>query len=61
AQTQITHHKDFACNLTADHTIPTTTATRLGKKNKQLRLLHQSIGLFSSAENVGRIASEHTA
>ncbi len=41
--------------------IPTTTATRLDKKDKQLRLLHQSIGLFSSAENAGRIASEHPA
>jgi hypothetical protein len=28
--------------------IPTTTATRLDKKDKQLRLLHPSIGLFSS-------------
>ena len=28
--------------------IPTTTATRLDKKDKQLRLLRQSIGLFSS-------------
>ena len=27
--------------------IPTTTATRLDKKNKQLRLLRQSINLFS--------------
>ncbi len=38
--------------------ISTTTATRLDKKDKQLRLLHQSIGLFSSTENAGRIASE---
>jgi hypothetical protein len=36
--------------------IPTTTATRLDKKDKQLRLLHQSIGLLSSTENAGRIA-----
>ena len=40
--------------------IPTTTATRLDldKKDKQLRLLHQSIGLFSLTENAGRMASE---
>ena len=37
--------------------IPTTTATRLDKKDKQLRLLHQSIGLFSSTENARRIAT----
>lgn len=45
---------DIAC---VSH-IPTTTATRLDKKDKQLRLLHQSIGLFSSTENAGRITSE---
>ena len=39
--------------------IPTTTATGLDKKDKQLRLLHQSIDLFSSTENARRIASEH--
>lgn len=33
--------------------IPTTTATRLDKKDKQLRLLHQSIGLFSSLRMPG--------
>jgi len=59
AQTQNTRHKDLACNLTADHTFPTTTATRLDRKDKQLRLLHQSIGLFSSIENAGRIASDN--
>jgi hypothetical protein len=39
--------------------IPTTTATRLDKKDKQQLLLHQSIGLFSSVEDAGRIASEN--
>jgi hypothetical protein len=39
--------------------IPTTTAARLDKKDKQLRLLYQSIGLFSLPENAGRIASEN--
>jgi hypothetical protein len=38
--------------------IPTTTATRLDKKDKRL-LLHQSIGLSSSAETAGRIAPEN--
>jgi hypothetical protein len=41
--------------------IPTTTATRLDKKEKQPRLFHQSIGLFSSPENDGRIASDNAA
>lgn len=39
--------------------ISTTTATRLDKKDKQLRLLHQSIGLLSSAENAWRTISEN--
>jgi hypothetical protein len=41
--------------------ISTTTATRLDRKDKQLRLLHQSIVLFSSIENAGRIASENAS
>jgi hypothetical protein len=39
--------------------IPMTTATRLAKKDKRLRMLHQCIGLFSSTENAGRIGSEN--
>ena len=39
--------------------IPTTTTTRLDKKDKQLRLLLQSNGLLSSTENAGRIAPEN--
>ena len=39
--------------------IPTTTATRLDEKDKQLRLLRQSIGLFLSPETAGRTASEN--
>ena len=39
--------------------IPTTTATRLDKKDKQQQLLHQGIGLVSSTENAGRVASEN--
>lgn len=39
--------------------IPTTTATRLDRKDKQRRLLHRSIGLFLSIENAGWIASEN--
>jgi len=36
AQTQNTHHKDLACNLTADHTIPTASTTMDMFLNKRL-------------------------
>ena len=39
--------------------IPTTTATRIDKKDKQQLLLYQSIGQFSSAKNAWRITSEN--
>ena len=43
----------------ASPTFPQPRRRDLDKKDKQLLLLHQSIGLFSSAENAGRIASEN--
>lgn len=55
-------HPSHNCLEDADEArvshIPTTTATRLDKKDKQLRLLHQNIGQFSPIENARRIASE---
>ncbi len=41
--------------------IPTTTATSLDKKDKQLRPFYESISLFSSTENAGRIASKNAS
>ena len=39
--------------------IPTTTATRFDKKDKQLRMLHQSISLLSPTENARKSHSEN--